>query len=647
VWADFFGQFGHVTFVTVAKDNGPLIKAMAARRAIMREIIMMIGNGEESVEEDDDGILDTTWGGMDFQQKISEKVPFSDKKAKTRALIMKTGAFGMKPMAKWKSALEKANASIQKALETANYRPSKVFITFEAEEGQRACLKALSQGILTAAFDLGKDKMNADYVFKGINVLDVKEAPEPSEIFWEDVDVTFRKRTKQQTITMFATALLVFGSVIACKALQVMVGPGGAAIWISLTNIAIPVVLKTICTTFEDHVSLNAQQMSLFLKLTFFRWMNTAVVIYLITDFDNFLTVLAVKQVQAVIIADAITTPIIRTLNIADTINQLVICRYATTQEKMNSYFLGTPWMVAERYADMTKTLFLALFYSALYPAGLFITCLGYSFSYTVDKYSLLRTWATPGEVDDDITKVSRVHMTFAIYCHAMMTMIFYSQYPFDSVCKDLDEEPLNEHHYHMARMQHNVTTDEVFRPCNQAIGFSKVFGIMLGGTVTRDTMTVKQAHAVKIYTMVCAALTALLFVIFFGKNIILGTYRLFYAKYSAETKTKGQRFTECDIQAYIPIIRHPHLAYPLVAADVRTFESKYLPFTLKDEKHYLVQSLYNKSELPGFSDQELNDFFSEVKFFPPPEEFLVDSVEVVDSFDHRSADDEKERLVK
>jgi hypothetical protein len=52
VWRDFFGQFGHVTFVTVAKDNGPLIKAMAERRAVMREIIMMIGNGDPSTEED-------------------------------------------------------------------------------------------------------------------------------------------------------------------------------------------------------------------------------------------------------------------------------------------------------------------------------------------------------------------------------------------------------------------------------------------------------------------------------------------------------------------------------------------------------------------------------------------------------------------
>lgn len=62
-------------------------------------------------------------------------------------------------------------------------------------------------------------------------------------------------------------------------------------------------------------------------------------------------------------------------------------------------FFKGTPWYAAERYADMSKTLFLALFYSALYPSGLFVAFFGYSFCYTVDKYSLLRTWRTPAEV--------------------------------------------------------------------------------------------------------------------------------------------------------------------------------------------------------------------------------------------------------
>lgn len=71
-WAKFFAQFGHVTFVTVAKDNGTLIRAMADRRAIMREIMMSIGNGIPSLEIDLDGIIDSTWDGLDFRSKLDD-----------------------------------------------------------------------------------------------------------------------------------------------------------------------------------------------------------------------------------------------------------------------------------------------------------------------------------------------------------------------------------------------------------------------------------------------------------------------------------------------------------------------------------------------------------------------------------------------
>eukprot|EP00613_Pedinella_sp_CCMP2098_P039257 CAMPEP_0171789740 /NCGR_PEP_ID=MMETSP0991-20121206/65297_1 /TAXON_ID=483369 /ORGANISM="non described non described, Strain CCMP2098" /LENGTH=289 /DNA_ID=CAMNT_0012399183 /DNA_START=49 /DNA_END=915 /DNA_ORIENTATION=+ len=208
-WADFFSQFGHVTFVTVAKDNGPLIKAMAQRRAVMREIVMMIGNGEASVEEGEDGwSMDTTWGGKSFKTKISEPAEASDQsqdhKSKTRQLLTNTKLFGMKPLADWKKALGEANQELQHALTmgSGKFKPSKVFVTFETEVGQRRCLKALTQGSVTAAFDLNRDLIPARHVWKGTNVLAVQEAPEPAAVFWEDVQVTFVMRWKQQSFTL-------------------------------------------------------------------------------------------------------------------------------------------------------------------------------------------------------------------------------------------------------------------------------------------------------------------------------------------------------------------------------------------------------------------------------------------------------------
>ena len=62
------------------------------------------------------------------------------------------------------------------------------------------------------------------------------------------------------------------------------------------------------------------------------------------------LAVKTMTQVQAVLMADAVTTPLVRAINPMDTIQKLIISRFAWTQEQMNSYFLGTPWYPAERY---------------------------------------------------------------------------------------------------------------------------------------------------------------------------------------------------------------------------------------------------------------------------------------------------------
>jgi len=623
-WANFFGQFGHVTFVTVARANGPLIKLLAERRAVMREIIMMIGNGQASVEEDDDGVLDTTWNGKSFKEIIEQEEQSiqtnePDSKAKIRLLIAKTGAFKMFTLSDLRSKLAKVNEQLQALLEEPNFPPSKVFITFETEQAQRRCLRALSQGTLVAAFDMNRDKMDPAHIFKGTNVLSVLEAPEPMEVFYEDVQVDFQTRVRQQSTTFMATLVLVFGSVLACKLLQIGTGPSGAAIWISVTNIAVPIVIRMFVFKMEDHVSLNDQQLSLFLKLTFFRWMNTAVVIYLITNFTELL-----KQVQAVIIADAIITPLVRTLNPSGAINQLIISNYALTQEKMNSYFLGTPWDAAERYADMTKTLFLALFYSALFPSGLFLTCFGYSFCYTVDKYSLLRQWRTPAELDVDITKVARYHLAFSVYCHAIMSLVFYAEFPFDNACVDQEAGTLEWWRFRDAKEASGVTTDQIYKSCDQTVS-AKIFLVFFGQSLANDAMNGKQVRVVRTYCVLVAILTAIFFVAFFGKGIVMTIYYLYNGNYRPETEANDEHFTECDIQAYIPNITHPSLAYPLIACDVKSFNSKYLPFELPKEELYKIQSLFNRKELPGYTDSELNQIFSIVKYYPPPENLAED----------------------
>ena len=83
----------------------------------------------------------------------------------------------------------------------------------------------------------------------------------------------------------------------------------------------------------------------------------------------------------------------------------------------------------------MSKSVFLSLFWCALYPQGLFIAALAFAICYMLDKYCLLRTWSTPAQIDDDLTKKSRGHIALALYVHVIMTMVFFSGWPFDNTC--------------------------------------------------------------------------------------------------------------------------------------------------------------------------------------------------------------------
>ena len=46
------------------------------------------------------------------------------------------------------------------------------------------------------------------------------------------------------------------------------------------------------------------------------------------------------------------------------------VAKNARTQPAMNAHFNGTYWNLAERYTDVTKTFFLAIFYAAIAPSG-------------------------------------------------------------------------------------------------------------------------------------------------------------------------------------------------------------------------------------------------------------------------------------
>lgn len=59
-------------------------------------------------------------------------------------------------------------------------------------------------------------------------------------------------------------------------------------------------------------------------------------------------------------------------------------CFCTVVQAKMNSYFMGSQVVLAERYASLLKTMFVCLFYSAIFPQGYFVASMAMFMTYWV-----------------------------------------------------------------------------------------------------------------------------------------------------------------------------------------------------------------------------------------------------------------------
>ena len=92
------------------------------------------------------------------------------------------------------------------------------------------------------------------------------------------------------------------------------------------------------------------------------------------------------------------------------------------------------------RYTNMTKILFLTLWYCSVYPVAWFLCSITLFVNYFTDRYSLMRTWKRPPQLGTTVSKVSRRYFfNLAIIAMATMSSFFWSGFPFDNLCVDYD----------------------------------------------------------------------------------------------------------------------------------------------------------------------------------------------------------------
>lgn len=550
-WERYFRKkFGVlVTVCTIIMDNDLLVKKLVERREIQQKIKSKVGP--------------TVSFDIDELTKVSSEI--ESKRNNLNRVCAKLFK-GVPELVEYVKALDEEI----RELAVLDRTVTTVIITFETEAAQRKVLSIMKTA----------DGFDQKYCFRDDRFLDVDEPPEPSGIRWADLN----ESDTTTLVRLIIPSILTLGLIAACAFLVKELrsyGPIYAAVSISLLNTIFPMVAKSMTNT-EIHRSHGSKQTSLYVKICLFRWVNTAVVTTLITPFTSTLMggddhLLA--GVYAIFFSEIVTITVIQLLDIGGNINRHIFAPRAKTQEDINQCMSGSVVELAERYTNMTKILFLALWYCCIYPAALFLCSFALFVIFYADRFSLMRSWAPAPKISNVISRINRIYfMPATIGIMAIITSYTLAQFGFDNLCAtdSISQDYLGTWLIPSVDGENakSVTIDETYQSyifCDQNMlqRTPPVFP-SLSSFQPSDIrwMTRDQARIVDVYGWISVGILGVLAV-----HYVDSLYTGFKNTYKPRGKDKGIPFTDNDIAAYIPQVKSLEIPYPLVACPVNSIQ--------------------------------------------------------------------------
>ena len=390
-------------------------------------------------------------------------------------------------------------------------------------------------------------------------------------------------------------------------------------------------------TSCEAHSSEGNKQRSLYFKIALFRWVNTAVVITIITPFTATLTNgKLVNQVFSLFIAEILTSNAILLLDPLDHVKRHIFAPRAMTQDAMNLNMQGAVFELAERYTNMTKTLFLALWYCTVYPGALLMCSFALFINYFVDRFALMRTWKRPPKLGSKISEFSRQYFfLIALLAMAVLANYYWAGFPFDNLCLIEDtnnstfvgEWTIRPFDSTMNQVDITFLSDtDIYQPCLQDFfrfplsdkAFPFISPFQLEG---EEWMTVDQELITDIFGWTSVGVLVIIFLSFFYRSYT-SFMNMFRGSYEACGDDMGINFSEVPtISTYIPEVQSPVISYPLLACHIDRIDKELLEWTDPDRPHTFYDLTKDADVLLRGTDVSTKVVFSQIAHWPPQDQ--------------------------
>jgi hypothetical protein len=272
-------------------------------------------------------------------------------------------------------------------------------------------------------------------------------ANEPNDIFWENLEVSSKDRilnTVKTSIFTLLTVSVTFGIVYGMKILGEKERNSSSdnsstirilSIWPSIIIIIINFVLSRstrISTSYERPHSMTAYNISVTIKLMLAMFFNTAV-IALIVNYDWyedwFVPGGLATDATYILISNAIISPLLYYYSPMVCIYKLRMKKVEKaayiSQHDANLLMESPPADMAQRYANIGKTILLTFCYAPLVPAGFFFSAVAVFFEYWMFKYLLLRRHSWPKKLSGDLAKAMMNVIPWSVLLYSVMNFVY------------------------------------------------------------------------------------------------------------------------------------------------------------------------------------------------------------------------------
>mmetsp|Transcript_61923 Transcript_61923/g.182928 ORF Transcript_61923/g.182928 Transcript_61923/m.182928 type:complete len:299 (+) Transcript_61923:2317-3213(+) len=291
----------------------------------------------------------------------------------------------------------------------------------------------------------------------------------------------------------------------------------------------------------------------------------------------------------------------------------------------MNILMQGQIYELAERYTNMTKILFLALYYCAIYPCALFLCSFALFINFFTDRFSLMRTWKPAPKLGTRIATLSRKYfLSVAIVAMAVLGSYHWSGFPYDNLC-DGEETDQYQGVWMVDGKEELVVSNYTVRYCKQdlldlddIIAFPALPKWQPEGD---EWMTADQERITRIYGWTSVAVLAGVCLIFI-KGIITSMKDMFRGTYKPCGDDQGINFSDVkSIAAYIPEVSIAFVPFPLIASDIDGLDEELFEWENPD-KPYSCYDLTRDAELllkgTDCTKDPSKRVFTKVRHWPP-----------------------------